>query len=752
MFLQNIRIALRDLRYFFPVRLLFAAFKRQQFLLLSWLVFFLLINRGFGLSMGVPYLFLDPEYLGRVGYLSYSLVGMGWGIHFVFWNLVSYMLNAHRYPFMASLRYPMLMFFLNNSIIPLASLSAYIYAILRFQRYYEFATYGNALLDIAGLLAGITLSVLLFAIYFQFTNTSAQNVIEREKRMRQKRNYRLVRKSNMDEELLQGPAERVDYYLTNSLRIRHTRKDIQHQTEVRNLVFRQHHLNAFFLQILTIGVLIGLGFFVDIPIFQIPTAASVFMFASLLISLFGIFIFYTLGWGTIVIIGFLIAANFLTKFEILGYQSRVTGLNYEKKPAVYDNSVLRKLASDSLIASDRAHFLKILENWKTRNCEGRAPGYKPHMVFINVSGGGLRAAAFVTNVLQRADSLLGGKLFEKTVLISGASGGMFGASFMRDQYLMKQEGFAVNLRDSSLRNRISRDLLNPMIITFLSNDILIPFHKEKIGEHKYFRDRGLMFEKQLALNLGPGQMRPISFYKKPEQEARIPLMIYHTTIINDSRRLFISPQPVSFLSRPPARLDSANTYEIDGIDYGKLFSEHDAYNSRLASVNRINATFPYIFPNPVLPTDPPLYLMDAGVVDNFGTETSQRFIHNFSDWIRQNTCGITVIQIRDSRKNEEPEKRDKRSFLAEILDPIGVMYNNLENLQDYRFDYYWNYLKTSIGLPVEVICIEYEPESKEKKASMSLHLTDREKAELYNAMFRPNNSAEFSRLVESLYH
>lgn len=750
--LQNIRTAIRDFRYFFPVRLLLASFKRQQFLLLSWLVFFFLINKGFGLSMGVPYLFLDPEYLGRVGYLSYSLVGMGWGIHFVIWNLISYMLNAHRYPFMASLRYPMLMFFLNNSVIPLASLGAYIYAILRFQRYYEFATYGNALLDIAGLLAGITLSVLFFAVYFQFTNTSAQHIMEREKRLRQKRNYRLVRKSNMDEEILPSQAERVEYYLTNSFRIRHTRKDIQHQSDVRKLVFRQHHLNAFFLQMLTIGVLIALGFFVEIPFFQIPTAASVFMFASLVLSLFGIFIFYTWGWGTIVIIVFFIAANFLTKFEILGYQSRVTGLNYKNKPALYDNSVLRELASDSMIAADKMHFLGILENWKKRNCDGRQPGFKPHMVFVNVSGGGLRAAAFVTNVLQRADSLLNGKLFEKTVMISGASGGMFGASFMRDQYLMKQNGFAVNMRDSSLRNRIARDLLNPMIITFLSNDILIPFHKEKIEDQTYFRDRGLMFEKQLALNLGPGQMRPISFYKKPEEEARIPLMIYHTTIINDSRRLFISPQPVSFLCRPPARLDSTNTYEIDGIDYGKLFSEHGAYNSRLASVNRINATFPYIFPNPVLPTDPPLYLMDAGVVDNFGTETSQRFIHTFSEWIRNNTSGITIIQIRDSRKNEEPEKRDKRSFLAEILDPLGVMYNNLENLQDYRFDYYWHYLETTLQMPFDVICIEYEPESKEKKASMSLHLTEREKTELYNAMFRPNNSAEFSRLVESLYH
>ena len=59
------------------------------------------------------------------------------------------------------------------------------------------------------------------------------------------------------------------------------------------------------------------------------------------------------------------------------------------------------------------------------------------MVIMNVSGGGLRSATFTMNVLQKTDSLCGGNLMKKTVLITGASGGMLAAAYYRELYNKK---------------------------------------------------------------------------------------------------------------------------------------------------------------------------------------------------------------------------------------------------------------------------------------------------------------------------
>src|SRR5262245_12878870 len=49
--------------YSFPVQLLLNNLKRNQVLLLCWIILFAMITGSFGKYLGIPYLFLDPEYL-----------------------------------------------------------------------------------------------------------------------------------------------------------------------------------------------------------------------------------------------------------------------------------------------------------------------------------------------------------------------------------------------------------------------------------------------------------------------------------------------------------------------------------------------------------------------------------------------------------------------------------------------------------------------------------------------------------------
>src|SRR5580765_8026238 len=84
---------------------------------------------------------------------------------------------------------------------------------------------------------------------------------------------------------------------------------------------------------------------------------------------------------------------------------------------------------------DKKKMIEVLDRWKEKQDEDR-----PLLYVLNFSGGGTRSATFTMNVLQSLDSLLDGELMKKTFLMTGASGGMLGATYYRELYRMKQAG------------------------------------------------------------------------------------------------------------------------------------------------------------------------------------------------------------------------------------------------------------------------------------------------------------------------
>ena len=96
------------------------------------------------------------------------------------------------------------------------------------------------------------------------------------------------------------------------------------------------------------------------------------------------------------------------------------------------------------------------------------------MYILNFSGGGTRSATFAMNVLQQLDSITGGDLMKKTFLISGASGGMLGASYFRELYRLKQQGRNIYLGNKLYSENMSKDLLNPLFSSMVTRDIFAP--------------------------------------------------------------------------------------------------------------------------------------------------------------------------------------------------------------------------------------------------------------------------------------
>ncbi len=735
---------IKDLYYSFPIQLLLLSFKRHQFLLAAWILLFAIAIGRFGAGVGAPAVFLDPEYLGNVGYLSFAIVGIGLGALFITWNLVLYILHSHRFPFMASLQYPLGMFCLNNFIIPLTFFIGYFISIVIFQINNEYQNYLDLSFDILGLIAGFSLVLLITAIYFSFTNKNTGTILEGNKK--NMKNVRAIRKVVFNEAMETQHYNRVDFYLTNKFNIRHTRTVEHYDPKLHQLVFRRHHWNAFLASLIAFAVLIISGFFIENPFFQIPIGASGPLFLCVLMSLFGLFLYWTGGWGTAAIILFFLVANYLTQFDIMDSQNRAYGLSYNKGKPVYNLEAFRKLSSDSIIEKDRQYFIEILENWKRKNVNPRQPFKKPKLVFINVSGGGVRAGIFVVSVLQNCDSMASGKLFDRTFLATGASGGMFGITYLRELFLQKKEGFPINMQDRQYAYNVSKDLLNPIALSILSNDALLPFHRFKLDSNEYFKDRGYIFEKFYCANTGFRFEKTIGDYRDAEFNAKVPLVIYHTTVMNDSRRYFISPHPVSFLMRPYGKNSTDNQLDIDGIDFCKFFEKQNGKNLLVTSAMRMDATFPFILPNPALPSEPTTYVMDGGALDNTGMETTFRFLQTFKDWINLNTSGVVVIQIRDEQKQREPEAQTQKTLFARFTDPLGTVYTNMDNMQDFLLDQKLNYVDEELRGKLHFVLFEYTTEKKNDKAAMSMHISSRDKSDILKSLNRSNNVAAFNKL------
>jgi len=295
--------------------------------------------------------------------------------------------------------------------------------------------------------------------------------------------------------------------------------------------------------------------------------------------------------------------------------------------------------------------------------------------------------------------------------MTGASGGMLGEAYFRELIREKQTGENIDPYSEKHLNDLAGDLLNPVTFAIAVNDLFYPWRKFKYGQYTYRKDRAYMFEKQFNQNTSHRLDKALVAYREPEQNASIPMLIITPTIIQDERKLYISPQKLSYLSCPAGNIIDTSVSMIDGVDFGTLLEKQDAYNLRFSTALRMNATYPYIMPTVILPTRPPLEIMDAGIRDNFGIETSVRFIFNFKDWIKENTSGVVIISINSVNKEMLSDGSEgSRNIFTQLFNPIGNLYNNWPEIQHYNQLYLAQYAREWLDGKLEFIEFNYIPE------------------------------------------
>jgi hypothetical protein len=747
--------------YSFPVQLLLVHIKRNQVLVLIWIVLLAMITGNFGKYLGIPYLFLDPEYLNQVNFTSFFIMGVMLASLTTAFNITCYINDGHRFSFIGALQKPFSQFSINNSLLPLAFLIIYLFQLIGFQVNNEFLTGTEVALNIAGLLVGYLTFTALLYIYFVFTQKDIFRYMVCKLDEKLKQNVRMTRASVMRKlDIARKKQVRVDYYLDYTLKLKKVGEEKEFYDKAAIVqVFDQNHFNLVVIEILIFFLILLLGLFKDSALFQFPAAASLLIFLTVVMMLAGAFTFWFGGWsGTMSLIGFLII-NYLYGENFFSKKYEAFGLDYKEHPASYTIASFKKHTDSTAMQEDGDKTLIQLNNWRKKF----EPTQKPKIIFLCASGGGKRASLWTMAALQMADSLTKGALMNQSILITGASGGLIGASYFRELKLRQLNGEPVKPYSPVHLDNIATDNLNPLIFSLLANDLFTGFTSFQYADISYQKDRAYTFEHELFRITGGMMDRPIKDYEKPEMAGIIPMIILSPTVVNDGRKIYIASRPVSFMNGELENLKGYQEFKYSGIDFMRLLKDQGSENLRFLSALRMSATFPYVTPNTTLPTEPPIQIMDAGISDNFGLSDAIRFIFPFREWIKENTSGVVIVSIRDSPKVKDITPATTQTIVDEITQPISSVYNNFENFQDINSDLLIGQAGEWLHAPIDRVDFQYQAESyvpilqkmdsirqNSARASLSWRLTTREKRGIIGNMRSDRNREEIVRLKSVL--
>ena len=617
----------------------------------------------------------------------------------------------------------------------------------QFQRIEELSSFWNLFIYTFSFLGGIFAFIILSLFYF-FPTTR-----ERGEKLAQEDSstnpiQSVTQSSTKWYNYFRTEHEKTHHYIGKGLKIYQSRSTKHLDKAIIEHVFAKNRINASIFEILTIVAFIISGQFIDYPLFEFPAGMSIILLLTMIHMLFSALMSWFHRWTYPILFASIALMNYLSvTTELFTFKNFAYGLDYSDSK-IQDYSInaieLNYKKNDSDVESKK-NIISILENWKKKTGEK-----KTKLIVLNTSGGGSRSALWTFTVLQNCDQALNQQLTEHLNLITGASGGMVGAAYYREICLRNNKKEIANRYAKKYGDNLSKDLLNKLAFSISTNDLFFRYRSFSYNNIKYTRDRGYAFEEHLHENTENLLQHNLGYYKNYEQQAEIPLMIFSPTIVNDGRRLLMSSQSLSFITKNkdcPTQVSSS----FENIDYQSFFSENNPQEMRFSSVLRASATFPFIMPMMTMPTEPGMQLMDAGIRDNYGTKTTMDYLFSIEKWIKENTSGVIILEIRDTRRILSNEIYEHISLTHKITLPFGNMYKNFPRTQDFDQEQLLNLGIKSFLFPIDIISFNLR-ESKNDHISLSWHLTKQEKIKIAKAFYSVNNQTSLERLKALIAH
>lgn len=690
-------------------------------------------------------LFLYPEYLGKVGFISTMLVGIAIGIFIMSWNITTFILHSKHVEFLATTTQPFLKYCFNNSVLPLIFLIFYLVKAVSFTRTQELLHWPEIFMLTGGFLSGLILTLFIaFSWFFgadhtiyRYASPGARQIIEEMKN--KVGHYRLP---------LRPDRLHIEWYLTPRFKRRQPRDTRHYSSEFIQRIFTQHHYSAMIAILLAFTSLIISGYFIDNKIFQVPAASSITVIYAILIAVAGAVSYFLGQWTIPFVLVTFFGLNILYKKNILDPRNKAYGLNYsadELNPS-YDAKNLLNICNPDSVRADSISFIETLNQWKFLQKEE-----KPVMVLACLTGGGIRSATFTIEVLNKLDSITNNGFFNHSMLMSGASGGMMGAAWYRELKYREEGGLLTNEALKKKTRQISTDLLNPVFSSFAVRDLLAPPRRFTYNNTKYIKDRGYAFEQQLSQNTEGWLDKPIEAYREAEMKALMPTILMNTVISADGRNMVIATRPVRFMMQPILDSTMGPKTDADAICFQSFFNKRHPEKLRFLTALRMSATFPYVLPNVWLPTNPVIDVMDAGFRDNTGIETSLKYLFYFKQWIEENCSKVVLVEIRDKPMGGWNTEREDKNISDLVTRPALLTQNNLFRFQEYQQLRQLERMKKAMGEKFERVVFEYKPNDVSHPASLSFHLTQREKKDIIMSLKHPTNLASFDKMKSILY-
>ena len=147
---------------------------------------------------------------------------------------------------------------------------------------------------------------------------------------------------------------------------------------------------------------------------MIPAGASLLMLFTILIMFYSALKIIFNDWTLIIIIIIVLGINAIANNFFFDYRNSAYGLDYQI--STENNNIENKAYYNSLnFQEDYTKTIRILNNWKEKNTDPEHPEQLPKIVFINTSGGGMKAMIWTYLALAYSDSLLDGELFQHPI-------------------------------------------------------------------------------------------------------------------------------------------------------------------------------------------------------------------------------------------------------------------------------------------------------------------------------------------------
>lgn len=476
--------------------------------------------------------------------------------------------------------------------------------------------------------------------------------------------------------------------------------------------------------------LIAAWFFVDSP--HLPAAVAIIILLLLIVLPYGVMRFL-LPRATVFVVLALAALAFLA--NLVPFKHRLENVGDYDSPTRIDTHAApeHRLVPGAVLTT----WVRNVSTFDTHASKrmGCIPtqAAKPRAVVMMTSGGGIRAAVWMTVVMRELDRQYCGFSYH-TKLIAGASGGMVGAAYYLAQELPAPDQKPV--RANELPD-IAKDSLAPVARSLALRDVpwfFVPFP---------FDDRGRALEKawehhskamgESFASLAPG-----------EAAGWRPSIVFSPMLVEDGRQLLISNLLLDeILQRPARRLDVQDpVFSRPSVQFFDLYPKSTV---SIATASRMSASFPWVSPASELPSTPYRRVVDAGYFDNFGGYVTAAWLRRYLPALRESASGVLIVQVRDDESDEDNRglarakaSRGERAF-SELTAPLTAIFKTRNPAKNYHNDFDLSAYTTADGF-VSTVVIELP----KKTAPLSWNLTSHEAKQIAEAVRKERAAAAIS--------